>query len=359
MKYIENKLEGGFDKCMINETDKILFGDGGSTSIIIITKNKKVYKIMTLYFYIDDILLDIHIKKLNKIIKNEINIYKLLTKNIIDKNISNNIVKYINLNNCNNAKELFNCPKKYNEYLKLNEDKKTKLCDMLYIDYPIKKLNDKYKVLEIEYCNYSCKDFIKDISNLSIIEMEKYLDIFIFQIIYTIMSIQKIYPFFIHRDLFIRNILGLKEKDNGNYYTYTINNKKYFIPQKLFYPKINDFGMTNLNDKYKSVKLYKNEYKDIYNLLIDIYNGPNLSSNSLTELCKNNEDKLLFLKSYFSNFFNINIIDEYKLKSKNEINWNRNNILDDEYLKSIEMKNPNDLLNDYFYNIFNKINTKI
>jgi len=137
-KYLNLKYSGGFDKCMIDETDKILFGDGGSTSIIIITKNKKVYKIMTFYFHIDNILLDNEIKYLNKIIKNEINIYKLLTKNIINKDISNHIVKYINLNNCNNAKELFNCPKKYNEFLKLNEDKKTKLCDMLYRRYPIK-----------------------------------------------------------------------------------------------------------------------------------------------------------------------------------------------------------------------------
>ena len=124
------------------------------------------------------------------------------------------------------------------------------------------------KVLEIEYCNYSCKDFLIDISKLSEIEMEKYLDIFFFQIIYTIVSIQKIYPYFTHNDLFIRNILGLREKDNGNYYTYTFNDKNYYINQKLFYPKINDFGKTNLNEKYKKVKLYKSQYKDIYNLLL-------------------------------------------------------------------------------------------
>lgn len=189
--------------------------------------------------------------------------------------------------------------------------------------------------------------------------MEKYLDIFFFQMIYTIMTIQKIYPYFIHNDLFIRNILGLREKDNGNYYTYTFNEKYYYIPQKLFYPKINDFGFTNLNDKYKNGKLYKSQYKDIYNLMLDVYDGQNLGSESLTELCRDNNDKLKFLKSYFSNFFNIDVIDEYKLKSKKEINRNWNNILDDEYLNSIEIKNPIDLLNEYFYNIFNKINTSL
>jgi len=49
--YLNNQI-GGNDKkkkCTIDNTDKILFGDGGSTSIIIISKNKKVYKIFTLY----------------------------------------------------------------------------------------------------------------------------------------------------------------------------------------------------------------------------------------------------------------------------------------------------------------------
>ena len=68
-KYLHLKQLGGFDKCIIDKTDKILFGDGGSTSIIIITKNKKVYKIMTLFFRINDIYLDNQIKYQNKIVK--------------------------------------------------------------------------------------------------------------------------------------------------------------------------------------------------------------------------------------------------------------------------------------------------
>jgi len=67
IKYINLKQLGGFDKCMIDETDNILFGDGGSTSIIIITKNKKVYKIMTYYLYMNDLELDNQKKKLIKI----------------------------------------------------------------------------------------------------------------------------------------------------------------------------------------------------------------------------------------------------------------------------------------------------
>jgi len=357
---IINNQTGGGKKCSIDDTDKVLFGDGGSSSIVIITKDKKVYKIFTLYNFILDIELDNQIKNNNKRVNNEIKIYELLTKKIIDENISNHIVKYIYSNNCNNAKSLFKkCPKSYVEFMKLTEDQKTKMCEQFFRGYPHNKINNKYKVVEIEHCDYSCADFIRDVSKLPEIAMEKYLDIFFFQIIYTILSIQKVFPYFTHNDLFMRNILGLREKDNQNYYTYKFNNKTYYLPQKKFFPKINDFGLTNLNNKYKNVKLYKSEYKDIYNIIFDVYNGGNLGSTSLYELCKDNPDKVNFLKLYFSNYFNVDIIDEYKTKSNIQMNWNWSNILDNEFLKSIEMKNPYNLLNEYFYNIFGKINENI
>ena len=84
-----------------------------------------------------------------------------------------------------------------------------------------------------------------------------------------------------------------------------------------------------------------------------------MGSTSLSELCKDNPDKLKFLKLYFSNYFNIEIIDEYKKKSKDQMNWDWSNILDNDFLKSIEIKTPSDLLNGYFYNIFGKINEHI
>ena len=284
----------------------------------------------------------------------------MITKNIIDKNISNHFVKYIGSNNCTNAKSLFiKCPKSYVEFLKLEEEQKTKMCTMFFRGHPDKKLNNKYKVVEIEYCDYPCADFIKDVSKLPPFEMEKYLDIFFFQIIYTIMSVQKIYPYFTHNDLFMRNILGRREKDNGNYYTYKFNDNTYYIPQKKFYPKINDFGLTNLNEEHKDIRLYKSEYKDIYNIIFDVYNGGNLGSTSLSELCKDEPDKLKFLKMYFSNYFNVDSIDNYKKNSKKQMDWDWNNVLDKEFLESIEMKNPIDLLNEYFYNAFGKIYSKI
>ena len=247
IKNIDN-LEGGGKKCLINDDDVLLFGDGGSTAIVVITKDKRIYKIFTLYNYLLNVDLKNDIKRNNKMVDNEINIIKLITENIVNKNISHHYVKYIGSNNCTNASLLFNkCPKSYIEFMKIDDEKKTKMCKMFYKRYPGAILDNKYKVVEVEYCDYSCSDFIKNVSLLSIFEMETYLDIFFFQIIYTIVLTQKKYPYFVHGDLFIRNILGTKEKDNGNYYVYKFNNKKYFVPQKNFFPKINDFGLTNLN----------------------------------------------------------------------------------------------------------------
>ena len=358
--HLNNQTGGKKKKCTIDDTDKILFGDGGSTAIIVITKDKRVYKIYTIYFYSLDLKNSDMIKKENKKVKNEIGICEQLTKNIINKNISSHIVKYIGANDCKNAKKLFaDCPKSYNEFLKIADDQKSKLCKTYFRNYPDSKIDDKYKVIEIEYCDYSCVDFIKDVSKLPEIEMEKYLDIFFFQIIHTIVMIQSIYPYFIHMDLFMRNILGLREKDNGNYYEYEYNKKTYYVPQKKFFPKINDFGQTNLNNEYKTFKLIKSEYKDIYNILYDVYDGNGLGGTSLTELCKDNPDKIKFLKIYFSNYFDVEIIDENKSKSKQNMDWDWSNILDDDYVKHIKMKKPKDLLDGYFYDIFKKINKNV
>ena len=361
-KYLKLKnlnQKGGTKKCSILDTDKILLGDGGSTAIIIISKDKKVYKVFTQYIFKKSLNIKNEIKSLNKRTLNEIKIYEILTKNIINKNISKHIVKFNGYNSCNNGKELFKkCPKSYTEFLKIENKQKDKICKKYFKNTSL-KLDNKYKVVEIEYCDYSCNDFIKDISELPIIEMERYLDIFFFQIIYTIVSIQKVFPYFTHNDLFIRNILGLREKDNGNYYTYKFNNKKYFVPQKKFFPKINDFGLTNLNNKYKNVQLYKSDCKDIYNILLDVYNGGNLGSESLTTLCKDDQHKLDFLKKYFSNFFNVDVIDTYIENSKENIDWDWDAILDKNFLKSIEIKKPKDLLDNYFYNIFKKINSSV
>jgi hypothetical protein len=361
-KYTAKILNGGTKKCDIVDSDIVLFGDGGSTAIIAITKSKEVYKIFTSYYWTggedDEIKKDI--ERENTRVKTEINIYKLLTEKIKANNIPNHYVNYLDQNKCNNAIQLFKkCPQTYNEFLKIESNKKDRMCKTLMRGFPIGKLSDEYHVVQVEYCDYSSKDFINDVSNMDIIMMEKLLDIFFFQIIYTLVKTREIFPNFNHNDLFMRNILGKKENFNYNHYKYTYNQKEYFVPQILFYPKINDFGLTNLDENNKNQKLYNNEYKDMYNILYDVYNGGNLGAQSLSEILKDNAYKLKFVKKYFSNYFNVEKVDEFITKSKGNMDKDWFNILDDEFKNEIELKNPKDLLDNYFYAKFSKINTII
>jgi len=342
-------------ECKILNTDTILFGDGGSTAIIVIRNNNIVYKFFTMYYHDNKLkeFSETFDKLENTMIDNEINIYKLLTKNIMDENISLHYVRYIKDLKCGNADEIFkSCPEKYTEFLSLPLDKKTKLCSTKYRHHPHKKLRSHFRIIEIEYCNYSCVDFIKDVSKLSTFEMELYLDIFFFQIIYTIIVTQEIYPHFAHNDLFMRNILGNREKDIGNYYVYTYKEIKYHVPQKKYFPKINDFGYTNLNEKYKTNKLKQKSVIDIYNLIYDVYNGQNLGGTSLTKLLEGDTHKLEFLKKYFNNYFNVDMVNSYKTNSQVNMNNDWNNIDDDEFRVSIGLKNPEDLMKNYFSKTF-------
>jgi hypothetical protein len=218
-------------KCLIEDTDNILFGDGGSTSIIAITPQQNVYKIYTLYLWKDGLDVNQFKKIQDRNITNEISIIKALTKSIYDKNISHHIVKYIGDNKCANARNIFvkKC-KSYTEFLKLDKENKKTICDTYFQGYPKMELQSKYNVLQMEYCDYNCANFLSDISKCTVVEMEKYLDIFIFQIVYTICAIREVYPYFVHNDLFIRNIMGKKEKDNGNYYKYMILDYQIWIP---------------------------------------------------------------------------------------------------------------------------------
>ena len=115
------KQIGGAQKCTIDSNDKILFGYGGSTAIIVLTENKLAYKFFTSSLHnrhLDDTYLERN-KILDDDIDNEIQITKLLTKNIVEKEISPHYVIYQSDYICNDIKKIFDkCPKKYIEYLK-------------------------------------------------------------------------------------------------------------------------------------------------------------------------------------------------------------------------------------------------
>jgi len=182
-------------KCLILPSDKLFFRNGSSQAIIVLTKDKKAYKFFPFVYnkYNKDKEHNINNQKIET--NNEIKIGKHLSKYIIDRGISPHFVKFYGYNNCSNIKNLFNkCPK----YIDFLLNKTNPICNVLYgkIEYPMIEYEKDYVVVSMEYCDYSSSQFIEDISLMSNDNIKYYLDIFFFQIFYTLLSTQKIYPFF-------------------------------------------------------------------------------------------------------------------------------------------------------------------
>lgn len=337
-------------KCVINSGDIIRFGSGGSNTIIVITKNKQAYKFFP--FYYNKLSSDYkkYIEAEKKKTLNEINIGKNLSKQIIDRGISPHYVKFYGYNICSGIQKLFShCPN-FIDYM-LNKDKDI-LCKDLYKKYPIKLPDKEYFVLSMEYCDYSCSQFIEDISRMNTLKIKYYLDIFFFQIFYTLLKTKQIFPWFFHRDLFARNILGLRENKSNRYYRYHYKSMIFDVPIDMFMPKISDFGNSNLNDKHHNVKLTKDHRVDFYNITLDIYDGACLGSTSLTKLVGTNKSKLDFIKKYFNTYFNTKRIDNLKNLNPTYMNTQWYSTFDKKFSTYINYKEPVYLFKKYFLKVF-------
>jgi hypothetical protein len=379
--------KGENKKCDIDDEDNLVLGQGGSNAFIIITQTGDVYKLFPLIYRKGATDKNIKDRKSRekRSYENEIKVNKELTQKIIEPGISSHFVKWIDDYVCDNVQRLFDqCPKSYLEYLQTDKrqwSKKDARCEKKFRRKNT-ALDDKFHVLQMEYCDYPSFIFIQDVSMMPFHEMEKCLDIFFFQIAYTLVQTQKMFPYFLHGDLFLRNILGIREKDNGNHYTYEYGGTTFYVPQKLFLPKIGDFGYTSLDaetqENIYEDKPIKSPVRDWYNIVYDVYDGGNLGASSLMSLASqqsnkdnkdnnnNNkdinpevDDKKAFIRSYFSAFFNVQKVDDLKNKSPGNMNWDWPIAGDAEFATHIELKTPEELLNGYFKNIFGKINSNV
>lgn len=343
-------------KCDIEKTDKIFVGSGGSDSLIIITKTKRVFKMLiTAFFsYANLDALNFHKQENIQRVNNEIEIYRKLTKYIVNTNITPHFVKLIESHNCDNVNKLFSDCKTFDVYLE--KSNKNNKCKILYQNFPAKQLTTKYPVIEIEYCPGDCAKLLENISTEHINSIKESLDKLFFQIAYTLCATQKKFKYFVHYDLFIRNVLGTFSNDKVNYCRYKINGFVYDVPVLGFCPKISDFGMTNLDKTHHDRQLEISELNDFFNFVLDVYDGGNLGSASMSTLfIKNKKDskkKLEFLDSYFSTFFNIKKIKKLLKVSRNEILWNWTILRDDDLRRKLKVKTPTELLSKYFVNIF-------
>jgi hypothetical protein len=240
--------------CTIPKDKKLIFGSGGSKTIIAITKDKKVYKYFPIFLFLND---NIELlKELKNKFKLELEISVELTANIVNKNKSDHIVAIQQVKYCNIIpKSFFSECKSYTDYL-LSKNEAPKECMYLYRNYPV-TLNKGMFVGKLEYCDFTLADVIKNIIKKPIDDIKLCLDRIIFQTLFTLEVIKKKYPEFIHGDLFIRNILTKtldnKYADKNYYLRYHLNNTVYDLPYDGVFIKINDFGnaqLNKLNEKY-------------------------------------------------------------------------------------------------------------
>jgi hypothetical protein len=357
-KYLElkkiNQNGGKLNFLNLPKKSKLIFGSTGNNSIIALTPREDAYKIFPLIIYPFNTKLMIN--QMNNNTKYEILIIKKLTKNIVDKNLTHHIIKYIN--NFKSYKYLDilfkNCPS-YNDYL-LSKKKSSDKCNLIYSNNPI-KLGNSTHILQIEQATGSLKDEIIKISKEKWIIINLFLDRLFFQVFYTLESIKRVYPNFSHNDLFIRNILTKENKykyKNDDYFRYYYKGNVFDLPAQGLFIAFNDFGISDLTptltNKYRNyMKIIINPQRDYFSILFDVYNGSNLGSNSLYNLIKNKYN-LNKIDKYFNQFMNIKVIKKIiDNKKKTYLDWNWNNMYDPKFNTLIGLKDKSYFIN-YFLN---------
>jgi hypothetical protein len=350
--------------------NKLVFGSGGSSNLIILN---------------DDYILKIIPKFIDKNLKKQRNndelegeYYKTLTDNIILKNKSPHIVGIYKKYTLQDIKFIF--PTKcisLDEKIKLPSENRDydieRLCDLKKCYYR-STIEKKASILVLENCPTTIGEQIhnilksKDKSNIhhNLIQIIRRI---IFQIIFTLTVIQESYPDFIHNDLFLRNILAIYDNshDPDDYVQYNYKNKNYYLPANGIYVKINDFGYSlniaknsslidEINKDTNSNFELKNNKRDIYTFLRDLYDGPGHGSKSIIALLdlhiKNNlkRKKLLTLvRKEIGKFIDYKTIDKL---NKNILDWTWS--IGESKILMNTVKKPNEYFkNESFENFIN------
>lgn len=177
-------------------------------------------------------------KKLSKHPGNvEIEVIKLLTKKVLEKNLSPHIVSYIASYTCSGSTELFG---------------KYKVIRDAYLHGEIE---NQLNVLIAEYIpGGTISEFIKTRSPSA-----KLMKAIIFQIVYTLAVLQKKFQF-VHNDLHLKNILMSDLIKPGGYFSYTFNNQEYLVPNFSVIPKLWDFDFAMV---FKKPSFFKNRILNI------------------------------------------------------------------------------------------------
>lgn len=220
----------------------------------------------------------------------ELEVLKLFKKTIIEANISPCIIDLIHYTKCNSASlvtpNILTCHQYVTES-KASENVIDSL-NVIFCDYAELVRNDlaydKFNYLVLEHCDITFHEYLTHLRSKSSISFEQFRS-FMFQIIYTIYRICRIYPSFRHGDLHSDNIMIKYDKkfkydpSNPQFYKFYVADDAYYVPYFGIICKIIDYGFAVVeeegikssmsDDKFIIFNKTKN---DVLFLLHDIWN---------------------------------------------------------------------------------------
>lgn len=226
----------------------------------------------------------------------EIEVLKILKKQIIDTNISPCILELLFYKRCESIDSIMPEPSICDKHMfekpagTARDFLNRKICK--HSDLVDSGLaHKKFSFLVLEECDITFHNYLSHYIDESPIDFEIFKSL-MFQIIYTIHSIQKIYPQFHHGDLHGDNIMLKFDSDyvfgagNPKFMTFYIDDEQYNVPYFGMVCKIIDFGFSSIPEEgirsYISQdlqRMFMHSFNDLLFLFYDIYKIAGLHAN--------------------------------------------------------------------------------
>lgn len=354
------------------------FGHGGSSNLIVIVEDKQNTKYAIKIIPKEN--LDNEIIKKNAA-QLEIKFYQFFKKKFILTDKAPHFVNIYGHTKCD-IKKIFNklglSPKNLTDEELLTQKITMKSEEMYAYDtlYRIKQkmLLEEADVLLLEFCNFELQNmmeyFFESISHNGIKIVDIFLDLLnriLFQIIFTLAVVKYNYPGFLHRDLYVRNILmsDINNYHENEYFAYYYEQRIYYLPANGLFVKINDFDRAIIVDELVPTDYLLEKFKkinpmskknDIFNLLHDIYDGATFATSNIIQLSKKYKlarSELLPIIAFIDRFIDTKIIDEINSINRQKLEFT-NDITGIKILEN-SIKSPHEYLTQNYFEIFQEL----
>lgn len=267
----------------------------------------------------------------------EIGILRILKRRIIDENISPCVLEMVFCKKCSNMDDIVPDQAICDKYL-TNKPVSSNMKDIIYsmfcrhMDLVNSGLaHSNFSFLVLEECDITFHDYMKRYMDNNPTDMAIFTSL-MFQLIYTVYAISKIYPEFRHADLHTENVMLKFDEDyefdmnSPKFLLFYVDGEKYYVPYFGIICKIIDFGFASIPEE--NIKSYASEDRqlmfmrtnnDLLFFLYDVYEtaGKNSTIAEFLSLIEPNET----FKHYNTSFIRRNEvkIPSYESMVKNKI----------------------------------------